>query len=68
MPLRQALENPDNLYKKGEKKGEIKPAVYNKLMDPLQRSYEASKLFQNTKPSFQEEHRFDFSRYAAVCP
>ena len=53
-------ENPDNLYKKGEKKGEIKPAVYNKLMDPLQRSYEASKLLPKYQAILQEEHRFDF--------
>ena len=53
-------ENPDNLYKKGDKKGEIKPSVYNKLMDPLQRSYEASKLLPKYQEILQEEHRFDF--------
>ena len=53
-------ENPDNLYKKGEKKGEIKPSVYNKLMDPLRLSYEASKLLPKYQEILQEERRFDF--------
>ena len=53
-------ENPENLYKIGEKKGEVKPAVYNKLMDPLNRSYEASKLLPEYQNILKDNNRFDF--------